>query len=58
VKTCLTGKQVYATRAAARQAMRAARARRLRYRARKTEQGVYRCEACGGWHLMSARQKA
>lgn len=51
-QTCPSGKRPYPSRADARAAVRALRARRGNAR-RKVEVGVYCCPACAKWHLTS-----
>lgn len=52
-RACLSGKRAYATRAEAKAAIRAVRARRNRPGGKRVEQSVYHCLSCGAWHLTS-----
>lgn len=48
---CPSGKRGYGTPQSAYRAMQVIVTRRHRLHQRRTERSVYRCPACGNWHL-------
>ncbi len=54
---CPSGKRGYVSGRDAHRALRAAIARRRRTHQRTTERSVYRCPACGAWHLTHHRSR-